>query len=72
MMKKLEVVATLLPLLAEMREAQAQATSAASVTVTAQRFDQWAEALESFLENAGQGSRSRGTIALEDLSSEND
>jgi hypothetical protein len=73
MSEKLEILAGgLLPLLADIRRAQADATSDIRKTVSSHRLERWAEAIETFLENAGQGARSRGTIALEELSSEND
>ena len=73
MSEKLEVLAAgLLPLLADIRRAQADATSDIRNTVSPDRLERWAEAIETFLENVGQGTRTRGTIALEELSSEND
>jgi hypothetical protein len=40
--------------------------------VSAARLDRWAEAVEAFLENVGEGTLGAGTIALEELNSEND
>jgi hypothetical protein len=73
MTEKLELLATgLRPLLADIRKAQGDATSDIRKTVSVERLERWAEAIEAFLHNAGQGQLSSGAISLEDLNSAND
>jgi hypothetical protein len=60
------------PLLVEIRKVQAELVADPRAKVSAARLDRWAEAIEAFLENAGEGTLGGGTIALEELNSEND
>jgi hypothetical protein len=58
------------PLLLEIRKAQAEIMADPRAKVSAARLDRWAEAIEAFLENVGEGRLGGGTIALEELNSE--
>jgi hypothetical protein len=60
------------PLLVEIRKTQAEIIAGSAVQVSAARLGRWAEALEAFLENVGEGTLGGLTIALEELNSEND
>jgi hypothetical protein len=66
------VIRGLRPLLVEIYEVQAEILADPRAEVSAARLDRWAEAIEAFLENEGQGTLGGGTIALEELNSEND
>jgi hypothetical protein len=71
--EKIEALARgLRPLLVEIRKAQAEIMADPRAKVSAARLDRWAEAIEAFLVNVGEGTLGAGTIALEDLNSEND
>jgi hypothetical protein len=71
--KKIEgLVRGLRPLLVEICEAQAEIIADPRAKVSVARLDRWAEAIEAFLENAGEGTLGGRTIALEELNSEND
>ena len=60
------------PLLVEIRKAQAETMADPRAKVSAGRLDRWAEAVEAFLENEGEGTLGGGTIPLEELNSAND
>ena len=60
------------PLLVEIRKARAETMADPRAKVSAARLDHWAETIEAFLENVGQGTLRGGTIALEELNSAND
>jgi hypothetical protein len=66
------VIRGLRPLLVEIHEVQAEILADPRAEVSAARLDRWAEAIEAFLENEGQGTLGGGTIALEELNCEND
>jgi hypothetical protein len=60
------------PRLVEMRKAKAELVADPCAKVSAARLDRWAEAIEPFLENVGEGTLGGRTIALEELNFEND
>ena len=60
------------PLPVEIRKAQAETMADPRARVSAASLDRWAGAVEAFLENEGEGTLGGGTIALEELNSEND
>jgi hypothetical protein len=56
------------PLLVEIRKARAETMADPRAKVSAARLDRWAESIEAFLENVGQGTPSKGAFPRDDRS----